>query len=314
MLELLGAVLAARLAKKGKDSSKVQFGKTRFFTDSAAVQSVLQNGSVAFQEFVGSMDSEIKTGYDVESEQSWIPTDKNLANLGTEDNVRVADMEEESEYQEGKLKMMMPEQEWPSKKKISLPSTEEMREGVVATTCHVAINMEPFIKYSTTLTRTLRVCGYVFLFLSRLRRETTNRLQVAARDGQKVKSGPPPHIEKVAQGHLVEEAQKNLAITGLLGRKRTHWMAGTHLMAKMEIQLEADVFLTRSMQFLDEIKIEFWPKRMELMSGGMVPGFMRKGHPGLKVAYVVLLKEEPLATCDYRLGRVVKVSIGQKWP
>jgi len=247
-LELMGAVLAVRLAKKIKDSLKIQFGATRFFTDSTAVLGMLQNDSVAFLEFVGNRVSEIKTKSDVKNEWFWIPTDLNLADMGTRSNVSVADIKEGSEYQDGKPWMKLPEQDWPAKLKITPPPAEEMKKGTVAATCHVVVTKEPFIKYSSTLTRTQRVCGYVFLFLGRLRKKTTEGLQVAVKDGREVKSGPPPLFLQMAEDYLVEEAQRDLDIkkldtlmpvrknfTDLLGYKRSQWMVGGRMKTKMKI-------------------------------------------------------------------------------
>ena len=247
-LELMGAVLSVRLAMKIKDSLRLKFVKTRFFTDSTAVLGMLQNDSVAFLEFVGNRVSEIKTKSDVKSEWAWIPTDKNLADMGTRSNVTVADIGEESEYQNGMPWMKLPETDWPAKMNITPPPKEEMKRGAVAASCMVAIMEKPFIEYSTTLDRTLRVCGYVLLFVSRAKKKTTKTLSVAVKDGREVKSGPPPKFLQMAEDYLVEEAQKDLDIKKLenlmpvrkkfvdqLGCERAHWVVGGRMAAKMKI-------------------------------------------------------------------------------
>ena len=247
-LELMGAVLAVRLAKKIKDSLKIEFLKTRFFTDSTAVLGMLQNDSAAFLEFVGTRVSEVKTKSNVDSEWSWISTEKNLADMGTRSNVTVGDIREESEYQCGMAWMLLPEEDWPAKMKITPPPQEEMKKGAVAATCNVATVKEPFIRYSTTLARTQRVCGYVFLFLCRLRKKTEEGLQVAIKDGREIRSGPPPMFLQMAEDYLVEEAQGDLDIkqldtlmpvqekfVDLLGCKRTHWMVGGRMKTKLKI-------------------------------------------------------------------------------
>ena len=247
-LELMGAVLAVRLAKKIKDSLKIEFAKTRFFTDSTAVLGMLQNDSAAFLEFVGTRVSEVKTKSKVDSEWSWISTEKNPADMGTRSNVTVADIREESEYQCGMSWMLLPEEDWPAKMKITPPPQEEMKKGAVAATCNVVTVKEPFIRYSTTLARTQRVCGYVFLFLSRLRKKTVEGLQVAIKDGREIRSGPPPMFLQMAEDYLVEEAQRDLDIkkldtlmpiqkkfVDLLGCERTHWMVGGRMKTRMKI-------------------------------------------------------------------------------
>jgi len=91
-----------------------------------------------------------------------------------------------------------------------------------------------------------------------------------------------------------------------------HLMGGRASVYLPEIKLETNITLTRRMQFLEEIKTEFWSKWMKLLFGKMVPATKwRKEHPDLKVADVVLMKEESIAACDYRLGRVVEVFMGE---
>lgn len=152
-----------------------------------------------------------------------------------------------SENQAGKSSKRRPKEEWPVKKKTTPPRREEPRQGAVAAICVVATMLEPFIKYSTTLNR-LRVCGCVFLFLSKARKETTHGQQVAFKEGQVVKSGPPPGVLKMSENYLVEEAQPNVDIekldtlmpvhkvdSDLLGCKRSHRVVGGRKKAKMKI-------------------------------------------------------------------------------
>ena len=140
---------------KIKDSLRLKFEKTRFFTDSTAVLGMLQNDSVAFLEFVGNRVSEIKTKSDIKSEWAWIPTDKNLADMGTRSNVAVADIGEESEYQNGMPWMKLPESDWPAKMKITPPPKEEMKKGVVAASCMVAAIEKLSTIYMCTNTDTI---------------------------------------------------------------------------------------------------------------------------------------------------------------
>jgi hypothetical protein len=67
-MELMGALLAVRLAKRIRDSLRIEFGSTCFFTDSSVVLGMLQCNSQSFLEFVGTRVSEIKSKSDVETE------------------------------------------------------------------------------------------------------------------------------------------------------------------------------------------------------------------------------------------------------
>ena len=59
-IELMGSLMAIRLAKKIWDTFQFQFSEMHFFTDSSAVLGMLHCNSVTFKEFVGNRISEIK--------------------------------------------------------------------------------------------------------------------------------------------------------------------------------------------------------------------------------------------------------------
>jgi hypothetical protein len=107
-MELLGALLAVRLARKIRD----RFGGTRYFTDSSVILGMLRCDSASFLEFVGTRVSQVKALSSPEKEWFWIPTDCNLADLGTRPNVEPGDLQEGSDYQDGMAWMRLPEAEW----------------------------------------------------------------------------------------------------------------------------------------------------------------------------------------------------------
>ena len=71
--------MAVRLAKKIQETFQFGVSAFRFFTDSSCVLGMLKCDSSTFTEFVG-------TSSDVR-DWKWIPTDMNLADLGTMPNV-----------------------------------------------------------------------------------------------------------------------------------------------------------------------------------------------------------------------------------
>jgi Family of unknown function (DUF5641) len=163
------------------------------------------------------------------------------------------DIVEGSEYQDGMTWMSWPEEKWPAKKTIEPPPLEEMRKGAVAVTCHVATANEPLIRYGPSLARTIRVAGYVFLFLCKARKRTTDGLQVATKDGRLIRSGPPPRYLQMAEDFLVEEDQKELCMRELeslmprkwkftdgLGCERSIWVVGGRMRTKMKIGYDKD--------------------------------------------------------------------------
>jgi len=60
-MELLGALLTVRLARKICDSLQMELEAVRYFTDSTAVLGMVLRESATYQEFVSTSVSEIKT-------------------------------------------------------------------------------------------------------------------------------------------------------------------------------------------------------------------------------------------------------------
>jgi hypothetical protein len=91
-----------------------------------------------------------------------------------------------------------------------------------------------------------------------------------------------------------------------------HLMSGRSSMHLPGIKFEANATLTRRLQFLQEVRGQFWEKWISLWFGKMVPASKwRKEFPDLQQGDVVLMKEETLASKDYRLGRVKEVFPGE---
>ncbi len=66
-MELVGALLAVRLAWKIQDSLQTELEAVRYFTDSTAVLGMILRESATYQEFVGTRVSEIRTKSDPEA-------------------------------------------------------------------------------------------------------------------------------------------------------------------------------------------------------------------------------------------------------
>jgi hypothetical protein len=67
-MELVGALLAVRLARKIQDSLQMELEAVRYFTDSTAVLGMILRESATYQEFVGTRVSEIRTKSEPETE------------------------------------------------------------------------------------------------------------------------------------------------------------------------------------------------------------------------------------------------------
>jgi hypothetical protein len=168
-LELQGAVASVRLAQQVEEFLGITFAWRYFFTDLSAVLGMLRRESAAFQEFVGTRVSEVKTKSDPESEWYWIPTDKNLADMGTRPNVDPSDMGQDSHYQTGMPWMAEEESCWPVNQSFSRPPEEEFRKQAV---CLAVKNDESFIQLGRfkSYRKVLRVVGLVFQFIENIRR------------------------------------------------------------------------------------------------------------------------------------------------
>jgi hypothetical protein len=166
-MELMGALLAVRLARKIRDSFTFRFKATRYFTDSSAILGMLKCDSVSFLEFVGTRVSEIKSLSSPEEEWFWVPTDCNLADLGTRPNVEPGDLAEDSYYQNGQPWMRKPEGEWPTKKQFSAPPAEERRKDVVTVASALSATA-PGTKFKS-LQKLINTYAYVFQAIKRWR-------------------------------------------------------------------------------------------------------------------------------------------------
>ncbi len=168
-LELLGAVASVRLAQQVQQFLGLEFSKRYFFTDSSAILGMIRSESAVFQEFVGVRVSEIRSKSEPDTEWYWLPTDKNLADLGTRNNVTPVDMVHDSHYQVGMEWMRSEEKDWPINQSFAKPPEEEYRK---AERIHAVQSQESFIQYGrfSSYSQLQRVMAYVFLFLESIRR------------------------------------------------------------------------------------------------------------------------------------------------
>ena len=128
-IELLGAVAAVRLAQQVQDFIGIELERRYFFTDSSAVLGMIRGEAVSFQEFVGTRVGEIKTKSLAAEEWYWLPTEENLADMGTRPDVLPDDMVEESAYQSGKRWMGEETECWPVSQSFGRPPPEEFKSS-----------------------------------------------------------------------------------------------------------------------------------------------------------------------------------------
>lgn len=191
-VEVMGALLATRLAKKVRDAFRFEIAGTRYFTDSSVVLGMLQCESVTFKEWLANRISEIKKNTKIE-DWYWLPTHENLADLGTRPTVEARDLDSNSFFQKGRPWMLQPESSWPTRKTFSDPPREERNlhlVGVSATQVETGkyhFDLSQFLKKFSTLRRATRVFATCLLALNKWR--SYRRIKV----DPEVTPDPPEH-------------------------------------------------------------------------------------------------------------------------
>ncbi len=170
-MELVGALLAVRLARKIRDSLQMELEAVRYFTNSTAVLGMILRESATYQEFVGTRVGEIRTKSDPETEWFWIPGEMNIADMGMRPTVLPGDMGPGTPYQEGLPWMRGPPEAWPTKKTFTPPPPEECKKDMLAMVKAARVRTGLWYPPSTdTRAKLERVYGYVYTFLARARR------------------------------------------------------------------------------------------------------------------------------------------------
>ena len=168
-LELLGAVAAVRLAAAIQEAVNFTFRRRYFFTDSTAVYGMIRGECGAFQEFIGTRTGEIKNKSDPLQEWFWIPTDENLADMGTREDVTPAILGPGSAYQTGLEWMTKKPEYWPTSQQPGgqIPAEEMIKVKVMAATAKVVEILD--LKKFTSLRKACRILGYVLLAIELFR-------------------------------------------------------------------------------------------------------------------------------------------------
>ncbi|OBQ33960.1 MAG: hypothetical protein AN484_26950, partial [Aphanizomenon flos-aquae WA102] len=227
-MELVGSLMAVRLAKVVKDSLSLKFGATRFFTDSSSVLGMLKGDSASYLEFVGTRVSEIKTKSSPEEEWFWVPTKCNLADMGTRANVTPEEMSEGTPYQDGQPWMYQPVDSWPVKKTFTAPPPEEMKNKIRQAACNL-VREETWISRLSkragtgrSFERLQRIVAYVVLIADRFKGQTDLNVlpgQVTRKikkDGSVLVKYRPAHpcslSMATAEAILIEDAQRGMSL------------------------------------------------------------------------------------------------------
>jgi hypothetical protein len=210
-MELVGALLAVRLARKIQDSLQMELEAVRYFTDSTAVLGMILRESATYQEFVGTRVSEIRTKLDPETEWFWIPGEVNVADMGTRPTVLPGDMRPGTPYQEGLPWMREPPEAWPTKKTFTPPPPEECKKDML--TMVKTARVRSGLWYPPSAGACAGACA----------RRLTNFMSITARtrgtDKEAVTTHSPPaeQCREAARLCLLQDAQASIGKGGLEG-------------------------------------------------------------------------------------------------
>ncbi|XP_058836884.1 uncharacterized protein LOC131693240 [Topomyia yanbarensis] len=167
-LELLAAVLGARLSKTVIDNHNFGIGKVVFWIDASVVLSWIRSDQCRYKQFVGFRIGEILSLTKL-TDCRWIPTRLNVADQLTKWG-KDPDMHADSAWVQGMEFLYTNKQEWPKKALPPANTTEELRIHLLLHDVKVqAVLIDPSrISKWTVLVRTM---ASVFRFISNCRQK-----------------------------------------------------------------------------------------------------------------------------------------------
>jgi len=174
-MELMGAITAVRLAETVERGLRLKISGKFFFTDSSAVLGMIRSPSGSFNEFVGTRVGEIRSKCDAERDWFWIPTDLNLADMGTRPTVKPAEMEQGTNYQDGMEWMRSPREAWPVTQTPGKAPEEEM---IAAAKVNITVlNTDDFLplKNFSSLSKVTNCLSIVAKYCLNLKNKTRGR-------------------------------------------------------------------------------------------------------------------------------------------
>ncbi|XP_062541430.1 uncharacterized protein LOC134209460 [Armigeres subalbatus] len=170
-LELMGAVLGARMSQTILSMNSYQIARTVFWTDSRTVCSWLNSDQHRYKQFVAFRVGEIQELTKV-ADWRWIPTKLNIADVLTKWG-QGPPLQSEGEWFSGPSFLYRPQELWPTLE-VGYEETNEEARGVVL--FHGAINVEPISSWA----KLLRVTATVVRFIANCRRKIRGEPVVAA--------------------------------------------------------------------------------------------------------------------------------------
>ncbi|XP_053699180.1 uncharacterized protein LOC128746160 [Sabethes cyaneus] len=161
-LELMGAVLGARLSQSVLENHSYDISRTVFWTDSRTVCSWINSDQHRYKQFVAFRVGEILELTKV-SDWRWTPTKLNIADVLTKWG-QGPPLQSDGVWFKGPEFLYRPEDTWPSKESVVEETEEEVRGAVLF---HEVVNVEAISSW----TRLLRVTATVVRFIDNCHRK-----------------------------------------------------------------------------------------------------------------------------------------------
>ncbi|XP_058837537.1 uncharacterized protein LOC131693614 [Topomyia yanbarensis] len=160
-LELMAAVLGARMRQTIMETHSLRIDQTILWTDSRTVLSWLQSDQHKFKQFVAFRVGEILELTHMR-DWRWVPTKQNIADVLTKWG-RSPPLHNESEWVHGPSVLYLPREQWPSAETIE-ETLEETRGTMLF---HAVVEAETISSW----TKLVRVVATVMRFISNCRRK-----------------------------------------------------------------------------------------------------------------------------------------------
>ncbi|XP_058816339.1 uncharacterized protein LOC131679620 [Topomyia yanbarensis] len=177
-LELMGAVLGARLSQPILSMHSYQITRTVFWTDSRTVCSWLNSDQHRYKQFVAFRIGEIQELTKV-TDWRWIPTELNIADVLTKWGLGPP-LHSKGEWFKGPSVLYRPQEDWPTPVS-AIGETDKEARGVVL--FHGVIDVEPISRW----TKLLRVTANMVRFIANCRRKRRGESIVTIRATEKQK-------------------------------------------------------------------------------------------------------------------------------
>ncbi|XP_062533722.1 uncharacterized protein LOC134202737 [Armigeres subalbatus] len=167
-LELLAAVLGARLSQFVEENHTLKVTRKVFWSDSATVLSWLRANHRRYKQFVACRIGELITTTDVE-DWRWVPSKENPADIATKWG-NGPDLKANSAWFKGPAFLQLAESEWPVQRTLTSPTEEELRPCFVHGTVQTTGGLMELDRFSQ-LKRAIRSIAYVYRFISNIKKK-----------------------------------------------------------------------------------------------------------------------------------------------